>query len=142
MKLSKNFNLSEFVVSTTASRKGINNTPNAAVIKNIQDSVDNLFQPVRDALDKVMIINSGYRCPKLNEAVGGASTSAHKYGFAIDFICPSFGTPQQIVNFLSKFLKSNNIKFDQCIVEFNSWVHLSWKSSKGEQRCQVFAINK
>ncbi|BDH16416.1 MAG: peptidase M15 [Bacteriophage sp.] len=142
MKLSKNFNLSEFVVSNTASRKGINNTPNAAVIKNIQESVDNLFQPVRDALDKAMIINSGYRCPKLNEAVGGATSSAHKYGYAIDFICPSFGTPQQIVNFLSKFLKSNNIKFDQCIVEFNSWVHLSWKSSKGEQHCQVFAINE
>lgn len=140
MQLSKNFHLSELVTSNTATRRGINNTPSDEIVKNLQAATVNLFQPVRDILGHPVIINSGYRSPALNKAVGGVSTSAHCYGYAIDFICPSFGTPKEIVQHLQAELKKKGIKFDQCIVEYNTWVHLAWKNCNGLQRCKVFEI--
>lgn len=134
VKLSNNFWLSELTVSQTATRHGIDNTPSTAELKNLKESCENLWQPVREILDKPMLISSGYRSPAVNAKVGGSRTSAHCYGYAIDFTCPSFGTPLEIARFLSKELPKRGILYDQIIMEFGRWVHLAYKNGAGEQR--------
>lgn len=89
-RLTKNFRLSEFLASDTAKERGIDNTPNAVELANIQ-VVANRLQKVRDFLNaalkmKVSIkITSGFRCEALNNAVGGSPTSDHRTGMAADF---------------------------------------------------------
>lgn len=141
--LTDNFYLSELLVSNTATRLGINNMPDGNIIRNLSESAEKLWQPFRDLLGQPVLISSGYRSPRLNKAVGGAErngkpTSAHCYGYAIDFTCPAFGNPRQIVEFLRKH--KNELPFDQCIYEFGRWVHLSYKAPDGRQRKMIFDI--
>lgn len=152
-QLSPNFYLSELVKSNTAVRLNIDNTPTTEITKNLTESTVNLFQLVRDLLGQPMIISSGYRCAELNKRVGGAQkkdkktgkmvpTSAHCYGYAIDFTAPAYGSPLKIARFLAKTLVAKGIKFDQIIMEFGDWVHISWKSPSGAQRGQILTAKK
>jgi hypothetical protein len=140
--VTENFHFSELTHSYTAVRLGLDNTPDATVKQHLIDSCKNLWQPMRKLLDKPVSVNCGYRSPAVNKAVGGAKNSAHLYGYAIDFVCPSFGTPKQVAQFLATELPKRGIKFDQIIMEFNSWVHIAWKSPTGQQRGQVLTAKK
>ena len=120
-KLTDHFSLAELTFSATAERKQIDNTPPAAIIENLRHLASGM-EEVRAALGGLAIrINSGYRCPKLNRAVGGARLSAHMAGHAADFVCPDFGSPLEIVKALAK----SNIQFDKLIQE-GTWVHISF----------------
>lgn len=144
LQLSKNIHLTEVVKSQTATRYGIDNTPNGQIYENLKQSAVNLWQPVRDILGVPILISSGYRCPELNKRINGAKTSSHMSGFAIDFVAPSFGNTRKVVEFLSRELPKRNIKFDQIILEYpnspNSWVHLGYKKYDGSQRNSKFQI--
>jgi hypothetical protein len=142
MQVTKNFTLAELLHSNTAVRKGIKNIPTTDHQANLITACHALFQPMRDALDKSVLISSGYRSIAVNNAVGGSKSSAHCVGYAIDFISPTFGTPKEIAQFLAKELVKREIKFDQIILEFNEWVHIGYKSQKGEQRGQVLTAKK
>jgi zinc D-Ala-D-Ala carboxypeptidase len=121
MKLSEHFSLDEFVFSSTALRKGIDNSPSLEIISHLT-TLANGMEKVRLLLGEYPIhVDSGYRCFQLNKAVGGAMTSAHMDGYAADFISPDFGTPYQIV----KAIKNSNIVFDKVIME-HSWAHISF----------------
>ena len=120
-KLSEHFTLEELTFSATAQRKQIDNKPPAEVLENMKRLAAGL-EEVRAALgNKPMRINSGYRSPKLNRAVGGARLSAHMAGYAADFVCPDFGSPLKIV----KALAATGIQFDKLIQE-GTWVHISF----------------
>ena len=120
-KLSEHFTLEELTFSATAQRKQIDNKPPAEVLDNMKRLAAGL-EEVRAALgNKPMRINSGYRSPKLNRAVGGARLSAHTAGYAADFVCPEFGSPLKIV----KALAATGIQFDKLIQE-GTWVHISF----------------
>ena len=120
-KLSEHFPLEELTFSATAQRKQIDNKPPAEVLENMKRLAAGL-EEVRAALgNKPMRINSGYRSPKLNRAVGGARLSAHMAGYAADFVCPDFGSPLKIV----KALAATGIQFDKLIQE-GTWVHISF----------------
>lgn len=128
MRLSKNFTLSEFTKSQTALRQGIDNTPEGEHLDAAKELFENVVQPVRDNFG-VTVINSGYRGPKLNEAVGGSSRSQHCKGQAVDIECP--GTSNYEV---AKWIE-DNLDFDQLILEFytpgipdSGWVHVSYKT--------------
>lgn len=133
MQLSKYFTLAEFTVSQTASRNGINNNPPEEVLERLIHTAE-CMEKVRKLLGNPINISSGYRSPELNAAVKGATTSQHLTGEACDFTCPRFGTPRQIVDKIRK----SAIDFDQLILEFDSWVHISFK--RGGNRKQVLAI--
>lgn len=120
MQLSPHFSLAELTASQTAARKGLDNTPDAVVNNNLTITAANL-ENVRDLLDHPIIISSGYRSSEVNRAVGGAATSAHTKGWAVDFICPGFGSPKQVID----AIKDSDIKLDQCIEE-GTWVHISF----------------
>jgi zinc D-Ala-D-Ala carboxypeptidase len=85
--LSKNFTLTEFTKSQTALRLGIDNTPSEEHLAAAKLLFENVVQPVRDHFGPT-VINSGYRGPALNEAIGGAATSQHCRGEAVDIECP------------------------------------------------------
>lgn len=145
IKITENISLNELLASDTSTKKGIDNTPSGTVqLKNLIEASNELWQPVRDYLGYPMVINSGYRSPKLNKAMGGAKNSAHLHGLAIDFVVPGFGDTRKIIRALNQFFKEKNIAFDQLILEYpnspGSWVHLGYKHSSGAQRKQYFQI--
>jgi zinc D-Ala-D-Ala carboxypeptidase len=87
-KLSENFYLSEFVLSPTATRRKIDNTPPTIAIANLKLLCDRLLQPIREYFDRPLVITSGYRCSLLNQLVGGSINSQHLQGKAVDFTIP------------------------------------------------------
>lgn len=129
MMLSLNFALSEFTDSQTAARLGIDNDPPAEMYDTLKATA-RCMEDVRDLLDgKPILISSGYRSPELNAAVGGSKNSQHAKGEAVDFVCPKFGTPEQIV----QKIKDSPLLFDQCILEFSRWVHISFSERNRRQ---------
>lgn len=124
MKLTTNFHLWELVQSSTADRHGIDNTPNAEEIRNLQTLCEKILQPARDALGPIKI-SSGFRSEELNRVVGGVSNSDHRLGFAADVIPVSVSTRR-----LAEWVTQNCPEFDQVILEFGTledpnWIHLS-----------------
>lgn len=118
--MSEHFTTTELTDSSTATRLGIDNTAPADVLLHLETLASGL-ENVRMELGYPMHIDSGYRCPALNAAIGGAHDSAHLSGYAADFKCDDFGTPLDIV----KAIVASGLKFDQCIQE-GTWVHISF----------------
>lgn len=143
-QLTKNFTLAELTKSQTAARKGLDNTPTPQVEKNLKNLAETILQPLREKIAKPIVINSGYRSPSVNAAVGGSATSAHRFGHAVDLVVPSYagGDVKKLCQYIVKFLKDNNIAFDQVIYEFDAWCHIGIKSGNNKQRGQVITINK
>ena len=136
MRLSTHFSLDEFEVSETAARLGIDNSVPAHMMGDVMYTARAL-EVVRQALGKnPIIITSGYRSPALNAAVGGAKTSQHMAGKAVDFIVPGFGRPIEVCR---KILESG-IVFDQLIHEFGAWVHCSFVQSSA--RLHVLTVDR
>lgn len=119
-RLTKHFIIDEFTLSQTAVRRGIDNRPSTDELANLKQLA--LFlEIVREIVKKPIIITSGYRSPELNRWVGGSRTSAHLQGLAADIVTPSFGTPTE----LAELIAALDIEFDQVILEFGRWVHVS-----------------
>ena len=121
--LTKHFTLEEMIFSQTATRKGINNTPNAEHIKNLTKLCKEILQPARAKFGAIQV-NSGYRSIALNKAIGGSSSSAHCLGYAADIV-PLEATKLEVAKWLA-----NNSSFDQMIMEFGTptnpqWIHIS-----------------
>jgi len=132
MLLSRYFTLEQLIYSDTACERGIDNHPDETVFDNLRRLAAGLDQ-VQALLGHPLAISSGYRCPTLNVAVGGTANSQHCQGLAADFDCPAFGTPMQI----AQAIAASDIEFDQCIMEFERWVHLSFSA---EPRRRVLSI--
>lgn len=119
MNLSAHFTLEELTRSDIALRKGIDNTPTDETVGNLTDLAAALEQ-VRSFLGFPLYVNSAYRSPKVNTAVGGSPTSAHCRGYAADFVSPQFGSPKEVC----MAIMESDLPFDQLIFE-GTWVHLS-----------------
>ena len=124
----KYFTLDELCASDTAQRRGIDNTPDTAKKQKLQTLIEQLLDPIRAAWGAPITINSGYRSPKLNAAVGGVSTSQHLRGEAADI---SVGGPAENKRLFAKIVelqKTGRIAFDQLIDESGyRWIHLSYR---------------
>jgi zinc D-Ala-D-Ala carboxypeptidase len=141
VRLSKNFSLQEFTKSQTATRQGLDNTPNDEHLASATALFENVVQKVRDNFG-VTVINSGYRGPALNTAVGGSSNSQHCKGEAVDIECPGTGNYD-----VAKWIESN-LDFDQLILEFytpgipdSGWVHVSYKT-EGNRKQSLTAMKE
>ena len=123
MRLSPNFALEELTVSTTAARKGWNNTPNATETTNLV-RVALLLEQVRALFNLPIVVNSGYRSKIVNDYIGSKDTSQHRIGCAADINIPG-KTPREVVEAIVK----SDIPYDQVILEFadggGGWVHIS-----------------
>ena len=129
--ISKNFSLEEFTESNTAKSLGIDNTPNASQIKNLETLVIKLLQPVRDLYGKTMSINSGFRCKELNAAVGGSPTSDHMNGRSADVKVPN---PRELFDLVRK----SKLSFDQIIL-YPTFVHMSYRSDTSNRKQVLYA---
>ncbi len=138
MKLSKNFSRAEIEHSNTAKRLGISNEMSEKHLESMQRLIDNLIQPMRDAIGPIRI-SSGYRSPKLNKAIGGSSRSQHSKGEALDLQFWEKGKMNNKV--IYDWVLESGVEFDQMINEFDySWIHISLKSK--ENRSQVLEAYK
>lgn len=144
MKNPRFFTLAEFLHSDTAKKRGIDNTPSPIIVNHLNELVTTILDPIRKAWGSGLIVSSGYRCPALNKAVGGVKTSAHQYGYAADIV-PANGKLKQFIDFAEKYLKENDIPFDQSIEEHvkgSHWWHIAVRNANGLQRRKYLTINK
>lgn len=142
MKLSPNFSLWEFTRSQTASRKGIDNTPDQVVISSLRVLCEEVLQPVADKFGATMV-NSGYRSRALNSAIGGAAKSQHVFGQAADIECKAVDNYE-----LALWIK-DNLDFDQLILENyipgsprSGWVHVSYVSPTANRKQVLTYTNR
>lgn len=126
-QLTKNFSLAEMVKSETALRRGMDNTPGETEIGNLRVLCERVLQPVRDHFAKGVKVNSGYRSPEVNAAVGGSKTSDHCRGQAADIEIPGVANAD-----LAQWI-ADNLDYTQLILEFytpgvpdSGWVHVSY----------------
>ena len=128
MNLSPNFTLKELTKSDTATRLGLDNTPNDEALENLKLLCEKVLQPVRDHFGKSVTVNSGYRSPESNAAVGGSKTSDHCKGQACDLEIDGIPNPE-----LAQWIM-DNLDYTQLILEFYvpggdpnaGWVHVSY----------------
>jgi len=138
MNLTANFTLEELTRSDAAARNGWDNTPNEAEIENLK-RLAMLLQQVKTAVGgKAVMINSGFRSKQVNDSVGSKDTSQHRLGCAADLRVPGM-TPRQVV----EACITANIPFDQIILEFDSWTHISVPNTPdAKPRSQKLIIDK
>ncbi len=149
------FTLEEMIRSATADKLGIDNTPKEEHIQNnIMELID-VLNGVRKAWtakcekenwgNPSIIVDSGYRCDALNNAIGGSKTSAHSIGAAAD-IEPKNQRNKEFLRFLEQYLLDNHIPFDQLVSEHPdkngvpSWIHIGLKNREGKHRQMVLTI--
>ena len=135
--ISKHISYKEGVYSITAIRKGIDNEPNEEQLSNMKLVAEKIFEPVRTHFKVPIKVNSFFRSPDLNKAIGGSTKSQHCKGQAID-IDDTYG---KIKNSDIYWWIKENLDFDQMIWEFGNndnpdWVHVSYVSpDKNRNRC-------
>lgn len=137
MKLTEHFTLEELIASDIAARHGIDNIPSSPLIISNLKSLAEGLEDVRKLLGKPITINSGYRSLMVNSLLGSKPSSQHTKGLAADFICPAFGTPKDII----KKIVSSDIKYDQVILEFDRWIHISFCEEGYKPRKQALIID-
>ena len=135
MKLTNNFSLAEMTKSDTALRLDMDNTPGDEEIANLQALCENVLQVVRDAYGVGVKVNSGFRHPDVNAAVGGSKTSDHCKGMAADTEIPGVANAD-----LAEWIVEN-LEFRQVILEFytpgipdSGWVHVSYNPNDNKKQ--------
>lgn len=128
-KISEHISYTEATKSVTAIKKNIDNTPDDQTLDRMKYVAKEIFEPIREHFGVPIMVTSFYRCPKLNKAIGGSSTSEHVYGSAMDLDADVLGmiTNKDIFDYIK-----DNLTFNQLIWEFGTdkepeWVHVSCK---------------
>ena len=130
--MGKYFSIAELTKSETANKRKINNKPTKEVENCLNQLIDHILDPLREAYGQPIIVSSGYRCPELNKAVGGAKTSQHTLGQAADIHTKS--NAKESNKQLFELIKQLKLPFDQLINEYNySWVHVSYSNRNRRQ---------
>lgn len=126
----KYFNINELCRSNTAVRLGIDNSPSELIRTNLEALVEHVLDPLRSKWGAPIIVSSGYRCPALNKAVGGATSSQHMKGMAADIHTLSDSRADNMR--LLRLLLNSGIVVDQVISENidaqgrPDWIHVSY----------------
>jgi hypothetical protein len=140
-KISENISYKEAVRSETAKRLGISNKPKKEHIENMELKAEKIFQPLREWVEHPIRINSFYRSEELNSRIGGAISSAHKEGLAIDLDSLGGKTNLEMFHYIK-----DNLDYDILINEYPNdegepkWIHVSWNKKKN--RKQVLEIKR
>jgi len=131
----KHFTIKELTRSTTARLMGIDNTPPPSAVSALHELVERVLDPLREAWGGPIRVNSGYRCPELNKAVGGTPGSQHQRGEAADITVGS----QQANRRLLALIKRLDLPVDQCIDEKGCrWIHVSHRKGRNRRLYMKF----
>lgn len=139
----KYFTIDEMVRSETARKLRINNSPSEKIEFNLREFIETILDPLREDWGSPIYVNSGYRCPRLNSAVGGARYSGHMYGWCADLRVK--GNIREFAEFIKRWMLKNGYSWDEIIFErsgSSEWVHFAWKGYGGRQRKKSFDIVK
>lgn len=136
----KYFTLAELLRSDTAKKKNIDNTPSWDVVEHLGELVEKILDPLRAAYGMPIRVSSGYRCEKLNKAVGGAATSVHMLGYAADLQVS--GSFNKFRDFVVEWATKTGTRFDQILLERDRktgvrWIHVGLYNNSGQQRGQI-----
>ena len=134
-RISEHISLKEGIKSHTATRLNIDNIPRELDLVNMKTIAEEVFEPLRKWVGGPIAINSFYRSPQLNSAIGGSTTSQHCIGCALD-LDDNYGHKTNAEMY--EYIK-NNLDFDQIIWEFGTdenpnWVHVSYVSEDANRR--------
>ena len=138
--MDREVSLKELLFSETATRLGIDNTPNDQILINLQTLIYEVINPIINQFGDIKI-TSGYRSPELCKAIGSSITSQHTKGEAVDFVIPNISN-QEASLWIVK-----NLEFDQCILEFwnpetnSGWVHCSYSKTNRKMYLRAFKSN-
>lgn len=139
MKLSEHFTLEEATFSATAVSRGLENIPDSVQLGRMKYTAANM-EIVRTILGNQPIkVNSWYRGPAVNAAVGGVSTSQHSRGEAVDFTAPWHGLPLEVCKTLMEH--KGLIGYDQLIYE-QTWIHISFVQGKKPRGNELTFLGK
>ena len=122
------FTLQEFIKSSTATRLKIDNTPTNEILRNLQYGVSMVLDPLRRIHQQPIIITSGYRCEKLNKAVGGMANSWHTKGNAADIHIKDENEAREIFNILKALPSVDTVLFEHS--RSSDWIHVQWDMTK------------
>ena len=139
MKLTDNFSLEEMLYSSMAVRKGIENVPGKEETLNLEALCSYVLEPLREEVNCAIRVFSGYRSPTVNKLVGGARMSQHMHGEAADTIAIGMSV-EDFFQRIKAMVKDDRLEVDQVIQEFNSWVHISFTTSRKNRNQFLRAI--
>ncbi len=125
--LTAHFSLREMCASGTAIRLGIENVPDEAVIKRLQQLCEHVLEPLRQRFG-VIRITSGYRCERLNRAVGGVKNSQHLRGEAADIHVSDIEVGRKMFRFIKENLEFDQLLFEHIRENGVCWLHVSYRN--------------
>ena len=131
----KYFTLEELSASTEARKMGIGNTPTAEAAKNLTALVDAVLDPLREKYGRPIHVSSGYRCPRLNKAVGGAVTSQHTTGEAADIYVSRARELAELFALIYYTLPFDQLIWERGTDEAPAWIHVSYREGDNRREC-------
>lgn len=139
------FTLAELIRSAEAKKRGIDNTPTFEVVEHLRELTEKVLEPMRAAYGMPIKVSSGYRCPELNRAVGGAATSVHQIGYAADLQVG--GSFEKFRDFVVQWFRKTGTRFDQLLIESDRktgarWIHVGLYNNAGQQRGDMKEMQK
>ena len=142
----KYFSIQELCRSNTAVRLGIDNSPSELMRTNLEALVEHVLDPLRAKWGAPIIVTSGYRCPALNKAVGGASSSQHTLGEAADIrtLSDSRADNKRLLDLLLRL----KLPLDQVINEYPDsqgrpdWIHVSYTTRRANRGSRLVAVRQ
>ena len=141
MKLTEHFTLEEMTFSETGIRKGLDNTPDDEAKKNLKVLCMNVLEKIRIKFSLPVRINSGFRSLAVNKAVGGVKNSQHLKGEAADTVL--VGMPvKKYYREIKNMVNGGELVIDQCILEYDTWVHLSFNKEFNRNQFLIKEVGK
>lgn len=130
----KYFTIEELCASQTAKKQHIDNTPTPEIEEHLRVLIEHCLDPIREEYGKPIIVNSGYRCPELNKAVGGKLNSFHLKGCAADIV----GNTNAETYKIYQIAKDIGV-YNECLFESNrkgsKWLHISFDPKSTKRVC-------
>lgn len=122
-QLTDHFSLEELLLSPTAIAEGYEEQfePSESVKNSLTALCEDVLEPLREKIGVSITVTSGYRCPRTNTKIGGATNSQHLYGQAADINAKGYTVEE-----FYQYVKASELPFDQLIQEFGAWVHVSY----------------
>ena len=139
----KYFSITELLRSDTAKRLDIDNTPTDEIKNHLTLFIEKVLDPIREDWGSPIMVSSGYRCPELNKAVGGAKNSGHQYGYCADLQVK--GDLRKFSCFVKYWMEKHKMAYDELLYERSggvTWLHFCWIGKDGKQRMKCFDIIK
>lgn len=129
------FTIKELSASTEARKMGIDNTPTPEAVDKLTALVEAVLDPLRERYGHPIHVSSGYRCPRLNKAVGGAKTSQHMTGEAADIYCTNQKDNAMLFSLIYYLLPFDQMIWERGTDEAPAWIHVSYRKENNRREC-------